>query len=218
MPSGALPELVATLGAADGLSSVQAAADRVYVSVPNPGRVDQVYLDGGVEPFIASAPYVGETRLSGTRYFYFSQRFVYFPFNENASALRVRDGAMDDPLYASDDRVGGLGPMDPNEKELYVMRASATGGAIVRIDLETKATEPFYEGALDNSLFHMSVGFDATHVYWVKGSGDATEVWKKARCGGAAVRIAKHKSVYRALPVGDRVFMGAEDGLYSIAK
>lgn len=49
-------------------------------------------------------------------------------------------------------------------------------------------------------------------------SGSTTEVWKRARCGGAAVRIAKHPFTYRIALLGDRLYLGAEDGLFSIAK
>jgi hypothetical protein len=191
--------------------------DRVYVTTPSQNRIDQVFFDGGVQPFITGPEYLGETRLVGTRYFYFSQRFLYF-LAGNASSLHMREGAVDKPLYDSQDKVGGLAAIDGDE--MYVMRAGPTG-AIIRIDLKTGATQPFYEGDLDNHVFTMSVTVDATHVYWVKGTAGAlatTEVWKRARCGGAAVRIAKHANVFRVLTLADRLYIGADDGLFSIAK
>jgi hypothetical protein len=214
-PSSAVPELVVAMTANEQIISVSFAGDRVYVTTPSANRVDQVFFDGGVQPFITDVPNLGETRVVGAKFVYFSQAFAFFPYTATASSVRYREGAVDKPLFASADRAGSLAPTEGDE--LYVLRVGAPG-AIVRINLTTLATEPFYEGELDNSLFSMSVAADATHVFWLKGGGDATEVWKRARCGGAAVRIGKHKNAYRVMPLGDRIYVGAEDGLFSIAK
>jgi hypothetical protein len=217
VPTTGLPEFVAPLSTTENVSSVTVADDRVYVTTPSQNRVDQIFFDGGIVPFITGPEYLGETRLVGTRYFYLSQRFLYF-LAGTASSVHMREGTVDKTLYESQDKVGSVAAIDGNE--MYVMRAGPAG-AIVRIDLATGATQPFYEGDLDNTIYSISVTLDATHVYWLKetaGSDATTEIWKRARCGGAAVRIGKHPKTFRLLTLGDRLYIGADDGLFSIAK
>lgn len=156
----------------------------------------------------------GETRFAGARYVWLQQKFVFL--GGNASSVHAKDGNLEKVFLESQDKIGGLA-IDGND--LYVMRAGAPG-AIVHIDLATGATQPFFEGNLDNTIFSIALAVDATHVYWLRDPAQSgqLEIWKRARCGGAAVRIGKHANAYRLGVLEDRLFIGAEDGLFSIAK
>ncbi len=68
-------------------------------------------------------------------------------------------------------------------------------GGVVRIDLGTGKAQDFFTQAHPYlSRDSLGLAVDATHVYRVRrtdGSSGQSELWKRAKCGGEAVRIAQ---------------------------
>lgn len=188
----------------------------IYAGAPNGSRIDAVFPDGGVSPFIAPAQHPGEMRMSGARHVWLTQPFLFFA--GGPSIVYVHENGSSKKIYESSDYVGGLAV---DGDEAFVMRAATPAGAIMRLALPSLSTSPFLQDEFKNPFWQLVVAVDATHVYWLKsldGLGLEAEIWKKARCGGAAVRIGRHPRANRLVPFGDRLYVGAEDGLWSIAK
>jgi hypothetical protein len=215
--SDAIPTLVATLSA-EQTSFVTLAPDgRLIAAAASAKRYDAVTTTGEVSPFITGIDVPLEAAFAGDRFVWMSQPFHYFGGTGN-SLLRIREGGTDRLLFDSAQNMGGL---VIEGDQAFVIRNSSAGGSILAIDLKDGKQHSLFDGTLANAAFQLTLAVDATHVYWVKSvdpNGLQSELWKRARCGGAAVRIASHPFMLTPKLVGDHVYYGAGDGLWSVAK
>lgn len=101
-----------------------------------------------------------------------------------------------------------------------------TGGGIFRLPFDAVPTTVPERVASDDGLGGRFSGLaeDANDVYWIRPSTteDPTvygELWKRAKCGGAAVKLASRLLLPDGLAiVGARVYVGTNDGLVSVAR
>lgn len=212
-PSNAVPPVVATLSS-EFVSALVAGPDRVYAGANADNRIVQILPDGGVSMFIP-AVHPGELAISGNRFVWLSQPFLFIA--PGTVELHVQQGAIDAKPLESSSAMGGLSVIGD---EAYVIRTGSPG-AIVRVDIASGTTTPIYTADFPNPATELATAVDESHVYWFKsldGFGSVTEIWKRARCGGASVRIGKHAYPYKLVALGGRLYYGAPDGLWSIAK
>jgi hypothetical protein len=215
--SNALPELVTTLSNEETATMTLAPDGKLIVSAKSERRYDALTTTGQLTTLLPNVDFPLEAAFAKDRFVWMSQPFHYFG-GSGSSVLRIREGGTDRVLLESAQPVGGL---VIDGEQAFVIRNSSTGGSILAIDLKDGVQHSLFDGALTNVAYQLTLAVDATHVYWVKsldGAGVNGEIWKRARCGGAAVRIASHGFIFVPQIVGDRIYFGANDGLYSLAK
>jgi hypothetical protein len=207
---------VVTLSSEQTSFAILAPDGKLIVSASSERRYDAVTTTGQVSPFITDIDHPLEAAFVGDRFVWMTEPFHYFA--TGSSFLRIREGGTDRVLFESAQNMGGL---VIDGEQAFVIRNSSSGESILAIDLKDGKKHSHFDGALANASFQLVVAVDATHVYWVKSleaSGFQSELWKRARCGGAAVRIASHTFMLNPKIIGDRIYFGANDGLWSIAK
>jgi hypothetical protein len=105
---------------------------------------------------------------------------------------------------------------------LYFMRLGAGGGVFfLPHDADLQAVPTLL--ASDDGLGERStyIAIDDSHVYWSRPTDDDRyqEIWKRAKCGGASVRIAGNVFFLKGLAVrGPRLYYGSGGELRSLAK
>lgn len=134
-------------------------------------------------------------------------------------AVKVdRNGAVS-TLFAD---AGQLTSMVVSESDVYVARVQDDAGSIMRVGLDASAS--VFSAEPEANLVNLSfVAVDATHVYWTRVVETSVryyyDVVKRARCGGATVRLMSRVYFPQGLAVfGDRVYVSSNGQLLSVPR
>ena len=106
---------------------------------------------------------------------------------------------------------------------LYFMELGGSGG-IVRLPYDATPTTNATRLAGDSNLSEAApfLTTDASYVYWMSTkmvSGNVYgEIWKRAKCGGAKIRLGEAPFPHGFAERGTRLYFGSDQELRSIAK